>query len=52
MELPKAEINRKTLENDVKEEGKSEIEEGESEELLFKKKTHNWIVKLLKLLLN
>ena len=49
MELPKSEISKKTLENDVKEEVKYEIEGGESEEPLFKKKGHNWMVKLLKL---
>ena len=49
MELPKTEINKKTLENVGKEEVKYQIEGEESEEPLFKKKGHNWMVKLLKL---
>jgi len=49
MEIPKTEIKTKTPEDKINDYEKYEIEEKKEAELVYTKKTHNWIYKLLKL---
>ena len=49
MEIPKTEIKTKTPEDKIQEDEKDEIEEKKDEDLVYRKESHNWIYKLLKL---